>query len=96
LIAVQRALASHSEQLNARERGLAETKLKTKLTFSDMTVVDKAAAPLAPAFPQPLKVMSIGIGGGLFLGLFLAGEAPSSLLDERRIGLGRVGQAKET
>ncbi len=69
---LQRDLASRSDHLAAREKELAETKLKTKLTFSDMTVLDKAVPPLAPAFPQPLKVMVTGIGGGLFLGLVLA------------------------
>jgi polysaccharide biosynthesis transport protein len=69
---LQRNLGSRSEQLAAREKELAETKLKTKLTFSDMTVLDKAVPPLAPAFPQPMKVMLTGIGGGLFLGLVLA------------------------
>ena len=69
---LQRDLASRSDQLNAREKELAETRLKTKLTFSDMTVLDKAVPPLAPAFPIPLKVMGTGIGAGLFLGLFLA------------------------
>ena len=69
---LQRAVVFHSEQLNARERALAETKLKTKLTFSDMTVLDKAVPPLAPAFPKPLTVIPLGIGAGLMLGLLLA------------------------
>jgi uncharacterized protein involved in exopolysaccharide biosynthesis len=68
---LQRDLASRSEQLAAREKELAETKLKTKLTFSEMTVLDKAVPPIAPAFPQPIKVMGTGIGAGLFLGLLL-------------------------
>ena len=37
-----------------------------------MTVLDKAVPPLAPAFPIPLKVMALGIGAGLVLGLLLA------------------------
>jgi polysaccharide biosynthesis transport protein len=69
---LQRDVAFRSEQLNARERALAETKLKTKLTFSDMTVLDKAVPPLAPAFPQPMKVIPVGVGAGVVLGLLLA------------------------
>ena len=69
---LQRDVAFRSEQLNARERALAETRLKTKLTFSDMTVLDKAVPPLAPAFPKPFVVIPVGIGAGLVLGLLLA------------------------
>jgi polysaccharide biosynthesis transport protein len=69
---LQRDVAFRSEQLNARERALAETKLKTKLTFSDMTVLDKAVTPLAPAFPQLMKVIPVGGGAGIVLGLLLA------------------------
>jgi polysaccharide biosynthesis transport protein len=69
---LQHDLAFRSDQLNARERELAATKLKTKLTFSNMTVLDKAVPPLAPAFPKPQQVTVVGMGAGLVLGLLLA------------------------
>ena len=61
-----------AEQLNARERAAEQAKLKSKLTFSDMTVLDKATPPIDPAFPKPFIVMPVGIVAGLALGLILA------------------------
>jgi succinoglycan biosynthesis transport protein ExoP len=69
---LQHDVAFRSEQLNARERAAAEARLKSKLTFSDMTILDKATPPLAPAFPKPMIVIPVGIGAGLALGLLLA------------------------
>jgi succinoglycan biosynthesis transport protein ExoP len=60
------------EQLNARERAAEQAKLQSKLTFSDITVLDKAAPPIDPAFPKPIIVISVGIAAGLALGLLLA------------------------
>ena len=61
-----------TEQLNARERTAEEAKLKSKLTFSAMTVLDKASPPVAPAFPKPFVALPVGIIAGLALGLILA------------------------
>ena len=69
---LQRDVAFRVEQLNARERAAEEAKLKSKLTFSDITVLDKAAPPIDPAFPKPIIVIPVGIGAGLALGLILA------------------------
>ena len=69
---LQRDVIFRSEQLNARERAAAEAKLKSKLTFSDMTVLDKATPPIEPAFPKPLVVIPVGVAAGLVLGLLLA------------------------
>jgi polysaccharide biosynthesis transport protein len=69
---LQHDVVFRSDQLNARERAADEAKLKSKLTFSDMTVLDKATPPLEPAFPKPLLVIPVGIAAGLVLGLLLA------------------------
>ena len=69
---LQRDVDFRAEQLNARERAAEQAKLKSKLTFSDMTVLDKAAPPVDPAFPKPFIVMPVGIAAGLALGLILA------------------------
>jgi uncharacterized protein involved in exopolysaccharide biosynthesis len=69
---LQHDVAFRSDQLNAREKAADEAKLKSKLTFSDMTVLDKATPPLDPAFPKPLIVIPVGIAAGLVLGLLLA------------------------
>ena len=72
LLQLQRDVEFRADQLSARERAAAQAKLKSKLTFSDMTVLDKAAPPVDPAFPKPLIVMPVGIVAGLALGLILA------------------------
>ncbi len=69
---LQRDVEFRAEQVNARERAAEQAKLKSKLTFSDMTVLDKASPPVDPAFPKPFQVMSVGIAAGLGLGLVLA------------------------
>ena len=69
---LQHDVEFRAEQLNARERAAEQAKLKSKLTFSDMTVLDKATPPIDPAFPKPLIVMPVGIVAGLALGLILA------------------------
>jgi polysaccharide biosynthesis transport protein len=50
----------------------AQARLQSKLTFANISVLDKAAPPLQPAFPKPLIVIPVGIGAGLALGLLLA------------------------
>ena len=60
------------EQLNAQERMAAQARLQSKLTFADISVLDKAAPPIEAAFPKPMIVIPMGIGAGLALGLILA------------------------
>ena len=72
LTELQRDIAFRTEEVNARERAAAQAKLQSKLTFSDITVLDKATPPLAAAFPKPAVVTSVAIGAGLSLGLVLA------------------------
>jgi succinoglycan biosynthesis transport protein ExoP len=69
---LQRDVSFRADELNARERTAEQAKLKSKLTFSDMTVLDKASPPIDPAFPKPFIVMPVGIAAGLALGLILA------------------------
>jgi uncharacterized protein involved in exopolysaccharide biosynthesis len=69
---LERDVGFRAEQVNARERAAEQAKLKSKLTFSDMTVLDKAFPPIEPAFPKPFIVMPVGIAAGLALGLILA------------------------
>ena len=72
LTQLQREVAFRADELNARQRAAEQAKLKSKLTFSDMTVLDKATPPVDPAFPKPFVVMPVGIAAGLALGLVLA------------------------
>jgi succinoglycan biosynthesis transport protein ExoP len=69
---LQRDVGFRADELNARQRTAEQAKLKSKLTFSDMTVLDKASPPVDPAFPKPFVVMPVGIAAGLALGLILA------------------------
>ena len=69
---LQRDVAFKLDELNARERAAAQARLQSKLTFADIAVLDKAAAPISPAFPKPVLVIPAAIGGGLTLGMILA------------------------
>jgi polysaccharide biosynthesis transport protein len=69
---LQRDVAFRADELASRQRTAEQAKLKSKLTFSDMTVLDKASPPVDPAFPKPLVVLPVGIIAGLALGLILA------------------------
>ncbi len=69
---LQHNVEFRAEQLNGRERAAEQAKLKSKLTFSDMTVLDKASPPVDPAFPKPFVVIPVGMVAGLALGLILA------------------------
>ena len=50
----------------------AQARLQSKLTFANISVLDKATPPIAPAFPKPFVVIPVGIGAGLAMGLLLA------------------------
>ncbi len=69
---LQRNVEFRLDQLNARVKAAEQAKLQSKLTFSEITVLDKAVPPIAPAFPKPFVVIPVGIGAGLVLGLILA------------------------
>ncbi len=69
---LQRDVAFKLDELNARERASAQARLQSKMTFADIAVLDKAAAPIDPAFPKPIIVIPAAIAGGLVLGMLLA------------------------
>jgi uncharacterized protein involved in exopolysaccharide biosynthesis len=69
---LQRDVVFKLDELNARQRASAQARLQSKLTFADIAVLDKAAAPIAPAFPKPYIVIPAAVGGGLVLGIVLA------------------------
>ncbi len=69
---LQRDVVFKLDELNARQRASAQARLQSKLTFADIAVLDKAAAPISPAFPKPYIVIPAAIGGGLVLGIVLA------------------------
>ncbi len=78
---LQRDVAFRLEQLNERERAAAQAKLQSKLTFANISVLDKAIPPLSPAFPKRSLVLAVAFAGGLVLGIILALLA--EMLDRR-------------
>ena len=72
LTELQRNLALKQERLDSEERAAAQAELQSKLTFSDIVVLDKATPPSSPAFPKPFVVLAVSIVAGLSLGLILA------------------------
>ena len=60
------------EQLEGEERLASQAKLHSKLNFADIAQLDRAVPPLAPAFPNPQKVILIAVAAGLGVGLALA------------------------
>ena len=72
LAELQRDVTFKQELLDSEERGAAQADLQSKLTFSDITVLDKATPPARPAFPKPFQVLAVAIGAGFTLGLILA------------------------
>src|SRR6202789_3562800 len=72
LTELQREVSFRADELSARQRAAEQARLKSKLTFSDMTVLERPPPPVNPAFPKPFIVMPVGIAAGLALGLILA------------------------
>ena len=81
---LERDVGFRIEELNAQEKTAAQARLQSKLTFADISILDKAAPPIAPAFPKPIVVIPVGAGAGLALGLVLALLAE---MTDRRIRL---------
>jgi succinoglycan biosynthesis transport protein ExoP len=69
---LQRDVVFKLDELNARERVASQARLQSKLTFGDISPLDKAIAPLSPAFPKPMLILPAAVGGGLVLGMILA------------------------
>ena len=69
---LERDLAFRVDQLNTRKKMAAQARLQSKLTFANISVLDKAVPPIAPSFPKPFIVIPVGIAAGLALGLLLA------------------------
>ena len=69
---LERDLAFRVDQLNTRQKMAAQARLQSKLTFANISVLDRAVPPIEPSFPKPLIVVPVGIAAGLALGLLLA------------------------
>lgn len=50
----------------------AAARLQGQLSFSNISILDKAATPVTPAFPKPMLVIPAAIAAGLGLGVIFA------------------------
>jgi len=50
----------------------AVARLQGQLSFSNISILDKAATPVSPAFPKPMLVIPAAIAAGLGLGVIFA------------------------
>ncbi len=69
---LQREVAFRQDRLGVLEKMAAQARLQSKLTFGEITVLDKAVPPIAPSFPKPMQVILVAAGAGLALGLIFA------------------------
>ena len=67
-----RDLEVKQERLNLNSRASAQARLQGQLSFSNITVLDKASAPVSASFPKPIIMIPMGIACGFALGLIFA------------------------
>ena len=72
LAALARDVQIREEAVDRLSRGASVARLESKLSFSNIVLLDKATPPIAPAFPKPPVILGAGAGLGLVLGLLLA------------------------
>ncbi len=72
LITLARQVSIRQDEVDRATKVTAQARLQSQLSFSNISVIDKAPVPTAPAFPKPLIVTIAGLGVGLCLGLILA------------------------
>jgi polysaccharide biosynthesis transport protein len=72
LSTLQRDVAFRQEQLDSASRTAAAAKLQGQLSFSNVTTLDNATPPTAPAFPKIPLVAALALGAGLGLGIIFA------------------------
>ena len=72
LAALARDVQIREEAVDRLSRSASVARLESKLSFSNIVLLDKATPPIAPAFPKPPVILGAGAGLGLVLGLLLA------------------------
>lgn len=60
------------ERLNQAARAAATAQLQGQLSFSNISMLDRASPPVSPSFPKPFVVIPLAILAGLGLGVVLA------------------------
>jgi uncharacterized protein involved in exopolysaccharide biosynthesis len=85
LAALKMEVQTRQAQIESATKTANEARLQSRLSFLNISVLDKAVPPGSPAFPKFKIVVPLAIGAGLALGVIFAllGEA----LDRRIRGL---------
>jgi succinoglycan biosynthesis transport protein ExoP len=72
LTLLTRDLEVKQERYVAAMRTSAAARLQGQLSFSNISILDKAVVPVSPSFPKPMLVIPAAIAAGLGLGIILA------------------------
>ncbi len=72
LASLQREVDVRQEQIDAATKAAGAARLQSRLSFSNISMLDAATPPGSPAFPKLTLVIAAGIGAGLALGVILA------------------------
>lgn len=72
MLELSRELEVKQERLNLASRQASAAQLQGRLSFSNITVLDRAAAPASPAFPKLIIIAPLAFAAGLGLGVFLS------------------------
>ena len=67
-----RDLEVKQERYVSAMRASAAARLQGQLSFSNITILDKAVVPVSPSFPKPAQVIPAAIAAGLGLGVIIA------------------------
>jgi uncharacterized protein involved in exopolysaccharide biosynthesis len=69
---LSREVEVRQDQFDSALKVAAQARLQSRLSFSNISVLDAATPPTSPSFPKPLFLIAGGLGLGLVLGLILA------------------------
>jgi polysaccharide biosynthesis transport protein len=72
LSSLQREVQMRQEQIDNSAKAAETARLQSRLSFLNITTLDKATAPSSPAFPKRSIVMLLGAGAGGALGVIFA------------------------
>jgi polysaccharide biosynthesis transport protein len=72
LSSLQREVQMRQEQIDNAAKTAETARLQSRLSFLNISTLDKATPPGSPAFPKFFIVMMLGVGAGLALGVIFA------------------------
>lgn len=72
LLSLQREVDARQEQIDAANKAAGAARLQSRLSFANISVLDKAVPPGSAAFPKFFVVFTLATGAGLGLGVILA------------------------